>query len=117
MSDNGSEIRQIKKGDRIMNIGTHLNEITEVLGISLVRNALEKLAQIELQRCRLKMDKVLSDLIPFENRFGKDSRSAWAEFRSGKLGDDSDIVEWMMIFENYIALENQQHRLAGIGFE
>ncbi len=100
-----------------MNIEAHLKEITEVLGISVVRNTLEKLAQIELQRCRLKMDKVLSELVPFEKRFGKDSRSAWAEYRSGKLGDDSDIMEWMMIFENHIALEKQHHRLAGIGFE
>jgi hypothetical protein len=98
-----------------MNIEISFRKAAEVLGISVVRDALEKLTNIELQRCRLKMDKVLSELIPFEKRFGKDSRSAWAEFQSGNLGDDSDIMEWMMIFENYIALEKQHHRLAGIG--
>lgn len=29
----------------------------------------------------------------------------------GTLGDDGDIMEWMMLFENYLALEKHHKRI------
>lgn len=55
------------------------------------------------------MNRIKAELIPFENRFGKDSRTAWDEFQSGKLGDDGDIMEWMMLFKNYLAPEKHHN--------
>ncbi len=40
--------------------------------------------------------------------------TAWEEFQSGKLGDDTDIIEWMMLYENYLALEKQRNRITGV---
>lgn len=72
---------------------------------------LRKLAEIESGKYALQMNRIKAELIPFENRFGKDSRTAWDEFQSGKLGDDGDIMEWMMLFENYLALEKHHKRI------
>ncbi len=98
-----------------MNIEHRLKEYTEALGAYIIENTLKKLAHLELQKCKMKMEKVSSELAPFEKLFGKGSRNAWTEFRSGKLGDDGDVMEWMMIFENYLALEKQYQRLIKVG--
>ncbi len=90
--------------------------LADIVGISLVQETLKKLAVIEADKYALQMNRIKAELIPFENRFGKNSRTAWDEFQSGKLGDDGDIMEWMMLFENYLALEKHYKRITEINF-
>ena len=42
------------------------------------------------------------------------SHGVWTEYPNGKLGDDGDIMEWIMLFENFQALEKQHDRLMEI---
>ena len=51
------------------------------------------------------MEKLKEELTHYERQLGMDSQKAWSEYQKGKLGDDGDIMEWMMLFENYQALE------------
>ncbi|MDM8550555.1 hypothetical protein QUF72_10770 [Desulfobacterales bacterium HSG2] len=44
------------------------------------------------------------------------SQEAWTAFQNGKLGDDGDIMEWMMLFENFLALQKQFSRIWEIEF-
>ena len=99
-----------------MNIETSFKQITDVLGMSIVQETLKKLTQLELEKYKTQMEKVKSELIPFERRFGKISQVAWEEFQRGKLGDDMDIMEWMMLYENYLALEKQYKCLIEVEF-
>jgi len=100
-----------------MNIQPALEQITDIVGMPLVQETLRKLAMVEAGKYALQMNRVKTELIPFENRFRKDSRTAWDEFQSGKLGDDGDIMEWMMLFENYLALEKHHKRITEVNFE
>lgn len=99
-----------------MNIETSFKQITDILGISIVQETLRKLTQLELEKYKMQMEKVKLELIPFERRFGKISQIAWEKFQCGKLGDDMDVMEWMMLYENYLALETQYKRLIEVEF-
>lgn len=94
-----------------MNIHNTLEQITDIAGMTLVQETLRKPAMVEADKYALQMNRIKAELIPFENRFGKDSRTAWDEFQSEKLGDDGDIMEWMKLFENYPALEKHHKRI------
>ncbi|MDZ7697283.1 MAG: hypothetical protein U5R49_10285 [Deltaproteobacteria bacterium] len=60
------------------------------------------------------MEKLKEELALYERRFGMNSQGAWVAYQKGELGDDGDIMEWMMLFENYRALERQNDRLSQI---
>ncbi len=62
-----------------------------------------------------KMEVMERKLAPFEKRFGMNSRDAWTAYQKGTLGDDGDIMEWMMLFENLLALQNQYERIREAG--
>ncbi|MCD6297795.1 MAG: hypothetical protein J7M30_11645 [Deltaproteobacteria bacterium] len=97
-----------------MNIETSAKKMADVLGEAVVQETLKKLIQIEMAKCLRKMDKLEQELVPYEKRFEMSSHEAWTEYRNGKLGDDGDIMEWMMLFENFQALEKQHDRLMEI---
>jgi len=88
--------------------------MADVLGEALVQRRFIKLVQIEAAKCLRKMDKLKEELVLYEKRFGMNSQEAWTEYRNGKLGDDGDIMEWMMLFENYRALQKKHDRLMEI---
>jgi len=67
-----------------------------------------------MERCFQKIEKLREELAPFEERFGMSSQEAWTAFQNGKLGDDGDIMEWMMLFENFLALQKQLNRIGEI---
>ena len=60
------------------------------------------------------MERLKGELALYERRFGMDSQGVWVEYQKGKLCDDGDIMEWMMLFKNYQALERQYDRLTQI---
>ncbi|OPX35063.1 MAG: hypothetical protein B1H12_09450 [Desulfobacteraceae bacterium 4484_190.2] len=97
-----------------MNIETTAKKMADVLGEAVVQETLKKLIQIEMAKCLRKMGKLEQELVPYEKRFEMSSHEAWTEYRNGKLGDDGDIMEWMMLFENFQALEKQHDRLMEI---
>ena len=97
-----------------MNIETSAKKMADVLGEAVVQGTFKKLVQIEVAKCLRKMDKLKEELVPYEKRFEMSSHEAWTEYRNGKLGDDGDIMEWMMLFENFQALEKQHDRLMEI---
>ena len=94
-----------------MNIETRAKKVADVLGDAIVQGTFNKLVQIEVGKCLRQMAKLKEELALYERRFGMDSQGAWVEYQKGKVGDDGDIIEWMMLFENYQALERQYDRL------
>ncbi len=50
------------------------------------------------------MEKLKEGIGAFESRFGKKSEQAWQEYQDGKLGDEADIMEWVMLIENLQSL-------------
>lgn len=97
-----------------MNIETRAKRVADVLGEAVVRGTFSKLVQIEVGKCLRQMEKLKEELAIYEKRFGMDSQRAWVEYQKGKLSDDGDIMEWMMLFENFRALVRQNDRLSEI---
>jgi hypothetical protein len=97
-----------------MNIETRAKRVADVLGEAVVQGTFSKLVEIEVGKCLRQMEKLKEELTHYERQFGMDSPRAWVEYQKGKLGDDGDIMEWMMLFENYQALKRQNDRLSQI---
>jgi hypothetical protein len=100
-----------------MNVQTVSKDLADIVGASFVQDTLKKLAIIELERYSLKMKKLRAELAHFEKGFQKSSEATWEEFKSGKLGDDADLMEWMMLFENYQELKKRYEKIKGVKFE
>ena len=98
-----------------MNLETRSRKIADIMGEAVVHSTLKKMAQFEMGKCLQKTEHLKKELAPFEERFGMNSQSAWAAYQSGKLGDDGDIMEWMMLFENILALQRQYERIREAG--
>ncbi len=86
-------------------------EFSSLFGEQRVKSTLRKMADIEISHCRLNLKNARKALRPFEDRFQKTSRDAWEEYNSGRLGNDLDIMEWMGLYENCLALERQLKRI------
>ncbi len=97
-----------------MDIESQARKAAEVLGEKVVEGAINKLVQIDRERCLRQMEKMRERIGAFEGCFGKDSDQVWQEYRAGKLGDNADIMEWIMLIENLRALKEQCDRMAEI---
>lgn len=97
-----------------MNIETRARKMANVLGEAVLQGTFKKLVQIEVEKCLRRMDGLKKEFAPYEKRFGMSTGEAWNEYQNGKLGDDGDVMEWMMLFENYRALQEQYDRLTEI---
>ncbi len=94
-----------------MNTDTGLEEFSSLFGEKRVKGTLKKMADIEINHCLLNIKKARKVLLPFEERFQMTSEEAWGKFNKGKLGDDIDIMEWMGLYENCLAHEQQLKRI------
>ena len=97
-----------------METQTRIQKVTTILGESLVIETISKLAQIEGQKCLRKIDMLKSELAGYEKQFSMSSEKAWRKYQDGVLGDDFDVMEWMSIFENLMALQGQYDRITKI---
>lgn len=97
-----------------MDIEVHARRAAEVLGEEVVQGTISKLVQIEREKCLRQVDKIKEGIGAFESRFGKNSDRVWQEYQDGKLGDDADIMEWVMLIENLRALQAQCDRMPQI---
>ena len=93
-----------------MNLETRSKMIADIMGETVVHSTLKKMAQVEMGKCLQKMEALKKELAPFEERFRMNSRDAWTAYQNGTLGDDGDIMEWMMLFENLLSLQRQYER-------
>jgi hypothetical protein len=91
-----------------------LQQLTDILGETLVMNTGRKLAQIEAARCSRRIARLEAELRSYETRFAMLSAEAWKHYQAGTLGDDFDVMEWRMLFENLKALQHYHRRLTGI---
>lgn len=97
-----------------MDIEVHARKAADVLGEEVVQGTINKLVQIERERCLRQLEKIREGIGAFESRYGKDSDRVWQEYQDGKLGDDADIMEWVMHIENLRALKAQCDRMTEI---
>lgn len=88
-----------------------INEFSSLFGEQRVKSTLRKMADIEISHCRLDLKNADKALRPFEERFGMTSRQAWERYNKGQLGDELDIMEWMGLYENHLALKQQLQRI------
>ncbi len=94
-----------------MNTAAGIDEFASLFGKKRVQGTLKKMADIEISHCLLNIHKARERLIPFENRFQMDSDEAWKKYRKGELGDDIEVMEWMGLYENCLAFEQQLERI------
>ena len=97
-----------------METQTRIQRVTTILGESLVVETITKLAQIEGQKCLRKMDRLKSELARYEKQFAMTNEEAWNKYQDGMLGDHFDVMEWMALFENLMALQGQYDRITKI---
>ena len=97
-----------------METQARIQQVTTILGESLVVETIAKLAQIEEQKCLRKIDRLKSELVRYEKQFAMNSEEAWSKYQNGILGDDFDVMEWMALFENLMALQGQHDRITKI---
>ena len=95
-----------------MNIDYQMKQMVNIFGEERVRNSLKNLAEIEADKCRFKIQKVRQKLAVFEDRYHKDSEKAWEEYQQGRLGDDTDIMEWMAFYENLLDFQDEFNRIS-----
>lgn len=94
-----------------MKTQTRIQQVTNILGESLVFKTIDKLAQIEEQKCLRKISKLKSELAQYEKQFAMSSEEAWDKYQDGLLGDSFDVMEWMALFENLMALQEYYDRI------
>jgi len=97
-----------------MSVETQARKAADVLGEEVVQGTISKLVQIERERCLRQIEKLRQEIDVFEGRLGKSSQKVWQEYQDGKLGDDADIMEWVMLIENLLSLQAQFDRMAEI---
>jgi hypothetical protein len=97
-----------------MGLEANVKKMRTVLGDAVIASTFKKLAEIELEKCRRLQGRLKGEIGPFERRFKMTSEHAWAVFQEGKLGDDGDVMEWMMLYKNYLALEDQCKKIQEI---
>ena len=96
-----------------MQTDTAIEEFASLFGEQRVKNTLRKMVDIEISHCQLDLKKARAGLQPYEERFQMSSHEAWKRFNKGELGDNLDIMEWMGLYENCLALEQQLKRITG----
>ena len=94
-----------------MNTDIQLEEFSSLFGEKRVKGTLKKMADIEISHCLLNIKKSREALVPFEKRFQIKSEEARKKYAKGELGDDIDTMEWMGLYENYLAFEQQLSRI------
>ena len=95
-----------------MKTQNQIQQVVSILGEPLVLEAIAKLLQIEKEKCLKKIDRLKSELNLYEKQFAMSSKEAWSKYRKGALGDDFDVMEWMALFENLIAFQEQYDRIS-----
>ncbi len=90
---------------------TTIKEFASLFGEQRVKSTLRKMADIEISHCQLNLKNVRAALVPFEERYQMSSQKAWERYNSGTLGDELEIMEWMGLYENCLALERQLKRI------
>lgn len=97
-----------------MSVETQARKAADVLGEEVVQGTISKLVQIERERCLRQVERLRREIHVFEDRFGNSSQQAWEQYQGGKLGDDADVMEWMMLVQSLRSLEAQLDLMAGI---
>lgn len=95
-----------------MNIAHQFQQMVNIFGEDRIRNSLKNLTEIEADKCRFKIRKVRQKLAVFEDRYHKSSEKALDEYHQGRLGDDTDIMEWMAFYENLLDFQDEYNRIS-----
>ena len=94
-----------------MNTDIAIDDFSTLFGERRVRGTLKAMADVEISHCLLNIKKAREVLRPFEERFHFSSVEAWEKYGKGELGDDIDIMEWVGLYENCLAYEEQLERI------
>ncbi len=97
-----------------MNAQNQMKQLTNILGESLVFETFSKLLHVEKEKCSKKIDRLKSELSQYEKEFSMKSEETWEGYRDGTSGDGFDVMEWMALYENLIALKEQYDRITNI---
>lgn len=57
------------------------------------------------------LDELMTELCRFEQKFGMSSIEFYRQFLAGKMGDEHDVMLWVMYYESYIRLRSMGTRL------
>lgn len=94
-----------------MTINAQVKELSRICGEDLIKGTLKKIAEIEIAKYRQLIDDLSLQLRPFEKKYNQFSASAWKKYKAGKLDDDTEIMEWMAVYQNFISVQKTFDKL------
>jgi hypothetical protein len=80
----------------------------EKVGASeVVKQTLQKLIGLHVQKYEKYVTEVQRELTPFEQRYGMSAAACHRRFMAGEMGDDADIMEWMGLYDDVLLYQNR----------
>lgn len=67
-----------------------------------IENAINKLIDYEKSKIENELTQLKFDLKEFEGKYKKRSETFYRDFKSGKLGDKMDFIEWSSLYEMFL---------------
>ncbi len=67
-----------------------------------LENTLKKIIGYEKSKIKVELKKLMSDLKELEQKYKKKSETFYHDFKTGKLDDKMDFIEWASLYEMYL---------------
>ena len=67
-----------------------------------IESAVNKLIDYEKSKIENELTQLKFDLKEFEQKYKKKSEVFFKDFKSGKLGDEMDFIEWSSLYEMFL---------------
>ena len=79
-----------------------------------IDQTLQKWIHIHLQKYERQIEGIQKDLLPFEKQFGMSSEKGHVQYEAGLLGDDSDAMDWMGLYDNLLLFQERAKMLRSV---
>ncbi len=79
-----------------------------------IDHTLRKWIQIHLQKYEQQIRDIQAELLPFEKQFGMSSELGYQQYETGVLGDGSDVMDWMGIYDNLMLYQERAEMLRSV---
>ncbi|GAK60397.1 hypothetical protein U27_00288 [Candidatus Vecturithrix granuli] len=84
-----------------------IDALIKVGAENLLENTLRKLIKLQIARYQHAIKQITPDLKTFEREFKMSSDECYRRFNTGELGDNSDLFEWVSLYENVLLYQQR----------
>ena len=81
---------------------------------SYIAQTISKMTAFKIKNYKKKIQRLEKELKKYEKTYKKKSSVFIKEFKSGKLGDDMDLIEWSSLYQMYSRLLHKKRELEDI---